>query len=313
MKKQNGITLISLIITIIVMLILAGVALSMVMGDGSIVEQANSATENTRGGEVQEYVDLSIASNRAGKYSNIGIKNKEQIIEELKNEKLITQDEANELADSDILQIGDVTIDFSKIDESIDSDIVSVDVGDYVTYSGGGINKWRVVEKKGNGEIVVYAKLSSLGSSNKLSTSFYNSGKSTLEEYYNTFVDSLFANSASLGSVSKYIKALTGKEIAEQNPDMIINPVTGVQITEAELIELGILGMNISEDGLYLSNETLMTATFRTISVDNGLGYLSYDISAVEAATDAFIAVTLKSGLTYTGLGTSESPYIIGN
>ena len=312
MKKQNGITLISLIITIIIMLILAGVSLSMVMGDGSMLEQANAATENTRGGEVQEYIDLAIASNKAGKYSNIGIKSKEQIIEELKNEKLITQDEVDELADNDILQIGNVSIDFSKIDESIDENMVAVNVGDYVTYSGGGINKWRVVETKSNGEIVVYAKLSSLGSNTKLSTSFYNSGKSTLEEYYNTFVNSSFANSASLGNVSEYIRAITGKEIAVQDAGMTIGTVTGVQVTETELTELGILGMNVSV-GLYLSNGTLMTNTYRTITATDGLGYLSHDISAVEAETDAFIAVTLKSGLTYTGSGTNESPYIVGN
>ena len=312
MKKQNGITLISLIITIIIMLILAGVSLSMVMGDGSMLEQANAATENTRGGEVQEYIDLAIASNKAGKYSNIGIKSKEQIIEELKNEKLLTQDEVDELADNDILQIGNVSIDFSKIDESIDENMVAVNVGDYVTYSGGGINKWRVVETKSNGEIVVYAKLSSLGSNTKLSTSFYNSGKSTLEEYYNTFVNSSFANSASLGNVSEYIRAITGKEIAVQDAGMTIGTVTGVQVTETELTELGILGMNVSV-GLYLSNGTLMTNTYRTITATDGLGYLSHDISAVEAETDAFIAVTLKSGLTYTGSGTNESPYIVGN
>lgn len=44
MKKQNGITMISLIITIIVMLILAAVAVSMVVGDDAVIEQAKGAT-----------------------------------------------------------------------------------------------------------------------------------------------------------------------------------------------------------------------------------------------------------------------------
>lgn len=47
MKKQNGITLISLIITIIVMLILAGVALSAAFGDNSMISQAIKASEET--------------------------------------------------------------------------------------------------------------------------------------------------------------------------------------------------------------------------------------------------------------------------
>ena len=64
MKKQNGITLISLIITIIIMLILAGVALSMVMGDGSVIEQANTATEKTRLAEVKEEISLALAEQK---------------------------------------------------------------------------------------------------------------------------------------------------------------------------------------------------------------------------------------------------------
>ena len=39
-KKEQGITLVSLVITIIVMLILAGVSLSMVTGDSSVLKQA---------------------------------------------------------------------------------------------------------------------------------------------------------------------------------------------------------------------------------------------------------------------------------
>ena len=45
MKRNNkGITLVSLVITIIVMLILAGVSLSMVVGENSVLEQASRAT-----------------------------------------------------------------------------------------------------------------------------------------------------------------------------------------------------------------------------------------------------------------------------
>ena len=43
--KQNGITLISLVITIVIMLILAGVAVSISVGDGSVTQHAQNATE----------------------------------------------------------------------------------------------------------------------------------------------------------------------------------------------------------------------------------------------------------------------------
>ena len=46
-KKQKGITLIALVITIIVLLILAGVSISMLTGENGILNQASKAAEMT--------------------------------------------------------------------------------------------------------------------------------------------------------------------------------------------------------------------------------------------------------------------------
>lgn len=54
MKKQNGITLIALVITIIVLLILAGVSISMISGDNGIATRAQQAKTET---EEQNYLD----------------------------------------------------------------------------------------------------------------------------------------------------------------------------------------------------------------------------------------------------------------
>ena len=55
MNKNKGITLVSLVITIIVMLILAGVSLNMLVGDGSVLERANMAViETEKAGIVEE-------------------------------------------------------------------------------------------------------------------------------------------------------------------------------------------------------------------------------------------------------------------
>ena len=121
MKKQNGITLISLIITIIVMLILAGVALSMVMGDGSVIEQANTATEKTRSAEIKEAVELAVANNKAAVYSKQGMKTKTDIVSELYEQGMITSEQKTSLETSDIITIDGTTIDFSKIDEVANS------------------------------------------------------------------------------------------------------------------------------------------------------------------------------------------------
>ena len=66
MRKQKGITLIALVITIIVLLILAGVSISMISGDDGIISRASNASEKTEQAtseeidkleESKEYID----------------------------------------------------------------------------------------------------------------------------------------------------------------------------------------------------------------------------------------------------------------
>lgn len=62
MRNQKGITLIALVITIIVLLILAGVSIAMLTGSNGILTQANSAQEKTRVAEVAENVKMGIGA-----------------------------------------------------------------------------------------------------------------------------------------------------------------------------------------------------------------------------------------------------------
>lgn len=55
MKKNNGVTLIALIITIIVLLILAGVAISYVVGDNGIISNTMKMEVETAKGEVRDH------------------------------------------------------------------------------------------------------------------------------------------------------------------------------------------------------------------------------------------------------------------
>lgn len=67
MKKQNGITLIALVITIIVLLILAGVSIAMLAGEGGILGKATTATTNTLVAEVDEAIKLAASEIVANK------------------------------------------------------------------------------------------------------------------------------------------------------------------------------------------------------------------------------------------------------
>ena len=59
-NKQRGITLIALIVTIIVLIILAGVSISMVVGDNGIITQAQKAKQETEIKSDEEKIRLAI-------------------------------------------------------------------------------------------------------------------------------------------------------------------------------------------------------------------------------------------------------------
>lgn len=67
MRNQKGITLIALVITIIVLLILAGVSIAMLTGENGILKQAANATDETKIAEQKEDAMLQ-ASELVSKY-----------------------------------------------------------------------------------------------------------------------------------------------------------------------------------------------------------------------------------------------------
>lgn len=64
-KESKGITLIALVVTIIVLLILAAVSISAIVGENGIVTKAKDSKIITRAGEVQEIVDMWKSENYA--------------------------------------------------------------------------------------------------------------------------------------------------------------------------------------------------------------------------------------------------------
>ena len=74
MKGNKGITLIALVITIIVLLILAGVSIAMLSGDNSILNNASKSADYNKIGEVRDNIGIRINQNMAEfldkKYNN---------------------------------------------------------------------------------------------------------------------------------------------------------------------------------------------------------------------------------------------------
>ena len=58
MKNNKGITLVALVVTIIVLIILAGISINLVLGDNGIITIAKKAKENTELAKIQEETEL---------------------------------------------------------------------------------------------------------------------------------------------------------------------------------------------------------------------------------------------------------------
>ena len=72
-RNYKGITLVSLVITIIVMLILAGVSLSMVTGDSSVLQQADRAVKESEIAAELEEITLAVNGYRIKEYSGASV------------------------------------------------------------------------------------------------------------------------------------------------------------------------------------------------------------------------------------------------
>ena len=62
MRNQKGITLIALVVTIIVLLILAGVSIATLTGDEGLLAQVRSADTRTKAAEIEERVNLELSA-----------------------------------------------------------------------------------------------------------------------------------------------------------------------------------------------------------------------------------------------------------
>ena len=93
LKENNGITLIALVITIIVLLILAGVSIAMLTSTGNIIQKARNAKDNTEIAREKEQIQLAVAAVMESEKNNIIEKSK--LNEELSkyNATIVSEDE----------------------------------------------------------------------------------------------------------------------------------------------------------------------------------------------------------------------------
>ena len=112
-KKQSGITLIALVITIIVLLILAGVSIATLTGENGILSKANDAKVETRGAAVEEAKDLWKQENLAASKTGGTSKELSVLLEELEAQDLLIGNEKQTILDTGKVTIGSRTIEFT--------------------------------------------------------------------------------------------------------------------------------------------------------------------------------------------------------
>ena len=90
-----GITLIALVITIIVLLILAGVTIATLTGDNGILTKAQEASIQTRGAQVEEVINLwkSEIEMNENTNSNAIVKGQDELLQELLSDKQVYENE----------------------------------------------------------------------------------------------------------------------------------------------------------------------------------------------------------------------------
>ncbi len=189
LKESRGITLIALVVTIIVLLILAGISISIVIGNSGILQKAKYAASENEKGKEKEIIALAYESALASKASN-------------GNSLTVTAEDMNaELTGKGAIAKGNNpikvtftdskrqytinsngTIDYAGIKNNDDTIMVSdLEIGDYIKYGdkltvktyetsleNTGFYKnqtfetdnqvlWRVMNKKDNGEVEIVA------------------------------------------------------------------------------------------------------------------------------------------------------------
>ena len=96
-KQTKGITLIALVITIIVLLILAGVAISMLTGENGILKQATSAKDKTDKSEFEEQVKLAVMASKVNDEGVIDLTTLEAEIGKIKGTEITKNGTENNL------------------------------------------------------------------------------------------------------------------------------------------------------------------------------------------------------------------------
>ena len=110
LKNKKGITLIALVVTIVVLLILAGVTISLLLDENGIIAKSKDARTETRVSQIEDEVGMWKQHNFINKESNQAQESADTMLASLISRKLLTEDEIDRDQELIIIKKKDGTI-----------------------------------------------------------------------------------------------------------------------------------------------------------------------------------------------------------
>ena len=276
LNSSNGITLIALVITIIVLLILAGISISMLSGNNGILTKAAESKEETRGGAVQEQRDLWKLEQTSAQYAKTqSTKSLATLLEELGpyGQKLLTADEINTINETGQVTIGSRTIVFKEIlTVGSEYDKGYIKIGDKLSYSANGASDWIVFGKDNDGNVLLTTE-----------TPVSSFTPTWTKEHWFTWVTELDT------ACSVYAGTIQGKEIKSRSIRLEdINRVTGFTTPTFSTYTFGTTkNYSTGKVNFFYPDET--TQSYVKATVDTAtVTETSEDIPAKEIVCDAY-------------------------
>ena len=286
LKKEKGITLIALVVTIVVLLILAGVSTNILFSDSGLIEKAQNSGLKIRAAQVEEVVANWKQSNFINSSINKQKETADKMLEDLISKKLVTEDEIDREQEKIIIKkkdgtivkeisYSDVEIVISKTPEKEKSGTVNLKVE-----SVKGVTMPNIKTKE---EVIKYLK--SLSDERK---------KEMLKEQMVPFInkEDSTANCQTFEDVLKWMK---NKEIiAEETENAFWNWTQSVNKVEGLTNVEAILGKQL--EFLYLDKSTGEIIGYSVINPDE---QISGTYIATENGTYTFKIQDLITGKTY--------------
>ena len=137
LKNKNAITLIALVVTIVVLLILAGVSINLIVDENGIIQKSRDARNASRAGTIRDEISLWEAEKFASDNGAGSHESMDDFLTRLKERGLISEDDIQTIKDTRELQVGKETIKFPSDAKTLvqafrDGEI---QVGDYLNYN----------------------------------------------------------------------------------------------------------------------------------------------------------------------------------